>query len=144
MHPVIRIVVLAIAAALLVTPAAAAPAAEQPIVTVTRRGGFCLARTACTKVLRITDTTVSGEGYVPRRLAKADRAALLRAIAALDVKSLRPFRGTCPTSHDVPESVYRFRGIARTLPECKYDLERVKAVHLTDRLLATLKPRPRS
>src|SRR5262245_21801167 len=120
MHSVIRTAVLALAAALLVTAAPAAPAAEQPIVSFTRRGGFCLARTACMKVIRITDTTISGEGYVPRRLAKADRAALLRAIAALDVTTLRPFLGTCPTSHDVPESVYRFRGIARTLPECKY------------------------
>src|SRR5262245_64979935 len=128
MHSVIRIAVLSLAAALLVTAAPAAPAAEQPIVTVTRRGGFCLARSACMKVLRIGDTTISGEGYVPRRLGKADRAALLRAIAALDVASLRPFRGTCPTSHDVPESVYRFRGIARALAECKYDLERVRAV----------------
>ena len=144
MHPVIRTAVLAVAAALLVPPAVAAPPPADPlIVTVTRRGGFCLARTACKKVLWITDTRVSGEGYVTRRLARADRAALLRAIAALDVKGLRPFRGTCPTSHDVPESVYRFRGVARVLPECAYDLKRVKAVQLTDRLLETLKPKPR-
>jgi hypothetical protein len=150
MHPVIRTVLLATAAAAVAAAAAGGTATAReeatakPIVTVTRRGGLCLARTACKQVLRITDTTVAGEGLVPRRLRPAERTALLRAIAALNVTSLRPFRGTCSIAYDVPESVYRFRGVARALPECTYDLKRVKAVQLTDRLLGTLRPKPRS
>ena len=149
MHPVIRISVLAMAVALLAARVDRAPAAAEeavasaPIVTITRRGGLCLARTECKQLLRIDDRTMSGEGFLPRRLAPADRAALVRAIAALDVKRLRPFRGTCPTAYDARESVYRFRGVSKPLPSCTYDLERVRAVQLTERLLAKLKPKPR-
>jgi hypothetical protein len=140
---VTRRIVLALVAAALVAAPAAETAAQAPIVTVTRRGGLCLARTECKQVLRITQTTISGEGFFPRRLRPADGTALLRAVAALDVKRLRPFRDTCPTSYDARESVYRFRGVAKLLPSCTYDLKRVKAVQVTERLLATLKPKPR-
>jgi hypothetical protein len=138
---VLRTIAAALIATALVAAPAAQSAAEKPIATITRRGGLCLARTECKQVLRITRTTISGEGYFPRRLRPADRTALLRAIAALDVKRLRPFRDTCPTAYDARESVYRFRGVANALPSCTYDLKRVKAVVVTERLLATLEPR---
>jgi hypothetical protein len=94
-------------------------------------------------VLSIGESPISGQGYVARPLTRSSRAALLRAIAKLDTAYLRalPFRGTCPTAYDGTESTYRFRGFARPLPSCKYDLRRVEAVRLTERLLATLKRR---
>jgi hypothetical protein len=117
----------------------------EPIVSVVRHGGLCLAGTECRSVLRIDDSTVSGEGYRPRRLRPAERAALLRSIARLDPGYLRahPFRGTCPIAYDGTESVYRFRGFARRLASCTYDLRRVEAVRLAERLLATLRPKRR-
>jgi hypothetical protein len=41
-----------------------ANAPPPPIATIVRHGGLCAARTECRTVLRITDTTISGEGYV--------------------------------------------------------------------------------
>jgi hypothetical protein len=119
---------------------AAAPA---PIVTVVRHGGLCASRTECRWVLRITDTTISGDGYVSRRLQPASGVALLRATKKLSLTYLRahPFKGTCPTAYDGAESTYRFRGFATALPSCTYDLSNVDAVRLTNRLLATLRPR---
>ena len=89
-------------------------------------------------MFRISDTTISGGGYPPRRLLPAKRLALLRAIRAIDPAYLRahPFRGTCPTAYDGPESVYRFRGLERPLASCAYDLRGVKAVRLVEQLLA--------
>lgn len=122
---------------------AAAAAAPNPIVTVTRHGGLCVTRTECKSTLRITDTTISGDGYKSRRLKPAERLALLRAIRLLDPAYLRahPFKGTCPTAYDGSESIYRFRGFAQTLPGCKYDLRGVKAVQLAERLVGSLKPK---
>jgi hypothetical protein len=116
--------------------------AGQPIVTITRHGGLCVSGGACRSVARIGDRTISWDGYVPRRLAPGERAALLRAIATLDLRALRahPFRGTCPIAYDGFESVYRFRGFARPLPACTYDLRKVEAVRLVERLLASLRP----
>ena len=132
--------VLGLAAASAATGATAPP---QPIVTVVEHGGLCLDRMECRSLFRITDRTISGTGYVPRRLAPSERAALLRAIRALDPAYLRahPFEGICPTAYDGSESIYRFRGFARSLASCTYDLRRVQAVRLTQRLLATLKLR---
>jgi hypothetical protein len=67
----------------------------------------------------------------------------VRAIARLDLAYLRarPFRGTCPTTYDDTESVYRFRGFPRALPSCTHELHGVDSVRLTERLLATLKRR---
>jgi hypothetical protein len=123
---------------------ASSPTAPQPIVTIVRHGGLCAGGSECRQVLRITDTTISGEGYLPRRLARAARTSLLRAIARLDLGYLRthPFGGTCPTASDGTESVYRFRGFPRALPSCTYDLRDVEAVQQTERLLKTLKSRP--
>ena len=89
--------------------------------------------------------TISGDGYVPRRLKTTERAALLRAIGAIDAKYLRahPFKGTCPVAYDGQESTYRFRGFARSLPSCTYDLRGVEAVRLAERLFGTLKPKRR-
>lgn len=94
-------------------------------------------------MLRITDASVSGSGYVSRRLSRLERSALLRAIARLDLTVVRkhPFIGTCPTAYDGTESIYRFRGIASPLASCTYDLRRVAAVQLVDRLLASLRAR---
>ena len=47
----------------------------------------------------------------------------------------------CPTAYDATESIYRFRGFARDVASCTYDVRGVKAVIVTDRLLAKLKPR---
>ena len=118
-------------------------AAAKPIVTVVRHGGLCVTGTECRSVLRIGDTTISGDGYVSRRLKLSDRVALLRAIKTLDLGYLRahPFKGTCPVAYDGQESTYRFDGFARPLASCTYDLRGVQAVRLTERLLATLKPR---
>jgi hypothetical protein len=118
-------------------------AAAKPIVTVVRHGGLCVTGTECRSVLRIGYTTISGDGYVSRRLKPAERLALLRAVKALDPAYLRahPFKGTCPVAYDGQESTYRFDGFARPLASCTYELRGVQAVHLAERLLATLKPR---
>lgn len=120
-------------------------AAPRPIVTVVRHGGLCISGSECRSVLRITDTTISGAGYLPRRLRAGERSALLRSIRLLDLATIRAhsFVGTCPIAFDGQESIYRFRGFAPALASCKYDLRRVQAVRLTERLLATLKPKPR-
>lgn len=113
------------------------------LVTVTRHGGLCVSGSECRSVLRITDSSIVAAGYVTRPLARAERAALLTAIARLDLAALRrhPFTGTCPTASDGTESVYRFRGFAYPLAACTYDLRGVAAVQLTERLLSTLRPR---
>ena len=136
----LSLVVVVVALAVAAAGSAAAPA---PIVTVVRHGGLCASRSECRSVLRITDTTISGDGYVSRRLTPALRTALLRAIRKLSLVYLRahPFKGTCPTAYDGAESTYRFRGFAAALPSCTYDLRAVDAVRLTNRLLATLRPR---
>jgi hypothetical protein len=126
------------------TPAAAGPsAAARPIVTVVRHGGLCVSRTECRATLRISDTTISGNGYVSRRLKPSERLALLRAVGTLDLAYLRahPFKGMCPTAYDGSESIYSFRGFTRPLASCVYDLRAVSAVRLAERLLATLRPR---
>ena len=120
--------------------------AAAPIVTVVQHGGLCFGGRGrpgheCRAEFRITDRWISGPGR-PRRLTHAERAALLRAIEALDLRYLRshPFEGTCPTATDGPESIYRFRGFPHRLASCTYDLEAVRAVQLTDRLLMSLEP----
>ena len=119
--------------------------APKPIVTVIRHGGLCITRMECRTALRISDTTISGDGYVPRRLKAGERAGLLRAIRQLDPAYLRshPFKGVCPVAYDGSESTYRFRGFTRPLPSCTYDLRGIKAVQLVERLLGMLKPRSR-
>jgi hypothetical protein len=121
-----------------------ASGALQPIVTVVRRGGLpALRGQNADRHFRIGDTTISGDGYRPRSLTPSERLALRRAVAALNRPYLRahPFRGPCPTVSDGIESIYRFRGFAPTLASCTYDLRGVRAVQLTERLLAKLRPR---
>jgi hypothetical protein len=134
-----------IGSVLATTPAAASPNAGGPIVTVVRHGGLCVSRTECEATLRISDRTISGDGYVSRRLKPSEKLALLRAIGTLDLAYLRahPFTEMCPTAYDGSESVYSFRGFRRPLASCVYDLRDVRAVRLTERLLATLRPRQR-
>jgi hypothetical protein len=113
-----------------------------PIVSVIRHGGLCVTGRECRSTLRIDDTTISGDGYVPRRLKASERVALLRAIGRLDAKYLQahPFVGTCPTAYDGSESIYRFRGFPRSLASCTSDLRGVDAVRLAERF-ATLRPK---
>jgi hypothetical protein len=144
------------AAAITVTAVAAVGLAEQsadarlavtgtpqPLVTVVRHGGLCISRTECRSTFRITDATISGDGFKPRRLRVGERAALLGAITKLDRGYLRthPFTGTCPIAYDGTESIYRFRGFKLALASCRYDLGGVEAVRRTERLLKTLQPR---
>ena len=117
--------------------------ALQPIVTVIRHGGLpAPGGQSADRHFRISDTTISGDGYRPRPLTPSERLALRRAVAALNRPYLRAhsFRGTCPTASDGTESIYRFRGFAPTLASCTYDLRGVQAVRLTERLLAKLRP----
>ena len=149
-HPTSAVVVAALVAVAAVAvrgaTAVASPArvaADAPIVIVTRHGGLCRTASECRSTLTITDTTISGDGYRPRHLAPADRSALLRAIGQIDVAYLHahPFKGTCPMAYDGQESIYRFRGFARSLPGCTYELRGVEAVRLAERLLRTLRPK---
>jgi hypothetical protein len=138
------LVALVLAAAVLAAAGAAfTEAATGPLVVVVRQGGLCVTGSECRSVLRITDTTISGDGYRPRPLSPVARRSLIRAIGELDAGYLHrhPFKGTCPTAYDAPESIYRFRGFVPSVPSCKYDLRGIPAVRLTERLLATLKPR---
>ena len=130
-------------AAFAAVPATAGAATSQPIVTVVRHGGLCISGSECRSTLRIDDATISGDGYRPRRLSPAERTALLAAIGKLDLRSLKahPFRGTCPVAYDGSEAIYRFRGFPRAVASCKFDLTRVEAVRIVERLLGTLKPR---
>jgi hypothetical protein len=138
-----RLVLTCVLAAVLGVAASTAAGATAPIVTVTRHGGLCLTGTECRSTLRIDDRTISGDGYVSRRLKPAERAALLTAIGKLDLKVIRarPFTGTCPIAYDGQEAIYRFRGLPRALPGCTYDLRGVEAVRLVERLLGSLRPK---
>ncbi len=109
--------------------------ATRPLVVVVRQGGFCF---QCRSVVRITDTTISGDGYRSRPLSATARSSLIRAIGELDAAYLRkhPFKGACPTVTDAPESIYRFRGFTPSIPSCKYDVRGIRAVRLTESLLA--------
>ena len=135
---------LAAVAAVSAAPAAArVDVAPRPLVTVVRHGGLCFPGKECRSVSRITDTTVSAAGFRSRRLRAAERRALLRAIRALDPAYLdaHPFTGLCPTAYDGAESVYRFRGFGRSIASCRHDVRGIRAVRLTEQLLASLRPR---
>jgi hypothetical protein len=130
------------ATALAAAAGSAGGATSKPIVTVVRHGGLCITGSECRSTLRIDDTVISGVGYRPRRLAPSERTALLAAIARLSLRSLKahPFKGTCPIAYDGSEAIYRFRGFPRAVASCTYDLSRVEAVDLVERLLGSLKP----
>lgn len=102
-------------------------------------GGLCAPGTLCTaRVVVHQDGRVRGAGRPPARLSPAQLGALRRAIAVIDVAEVRahPFQGTCPTAYDGSEAVYRFRGHVPVLRSCRYDLRRVSAVRLLERLVA--------
>src|SRR5262245_35278680 len=62
-----------------------ASGALQPIVTVVRRGGLpALGGQSADRHFRISETTISGDGYRPRPLKPSERLALRRAVAALN------------------------------------------------------------
>jgi hypothetical protein len=124
---------------------AATPA---PLVTVVSHGGVCPPPDLhgrgfeCRWISRIDDRRITA-GSIQRTLTPGKRLALLRAIATLDIDTIRahPFRGLCPTAMDGQEQIYRFRGFPHRLPSCAYDLRHVRAVQLTERLLASLTPK---
>ena len=141
------IAILLAAAGCVVASCAAAGASpskaeKQPLVVVVRHGGLCVTGSECKTVFRITDSRLSGDGYRPRALSSTARRSLIRAIGDLGPAYLRshPFGGTCPTAYDGPESIYRFRGFTPSIPSCKYDVRGLRAVRLTERLLAALRP----
>ena len=131
----VGLVVLAAAAG----SALAATPAPQLLVAVNATGGFCPPN-MCHWSARITTTTISAEGRRARRITAAERAALTQAIVRLKVATLPKFKGTCPIAYDGQELHYRFRGKPE-LRSCTYDLRRVRAVQLVDRLIASLPTR---
>jgi hypothetical protein len=133
--------VLALVVALAAT-AGSAGAATQPqlLVAVSATGGLC-PPSMCHWSARITTTTISAEGRRSRRITVAERRALTQAIARLKVATLPRFKGTCPIAYDGQEFHYRFLGRPE-VRSCRYDLRRVRAVQLVDRLIAGLPSRP--
>ena len=119
------------------TAESAGAAAKPPVlVTVSARGGLC-PPSMCHWGATITTTTISATGHKPRRLTVPERRALLLAITELHPASLPPFTGTCPVAYDGQELSYVFRG-KRVLRSCTYDLRKVRAVQMVDRLVASL------
>ena len=118
--------------------AGSATAVTQPqlLVGVSATGGLC-PPSMCHWSARITTTTISAEGRRSRRITVAERRALLLAMAQLHPATLPKFTGTCPIAYDGQERHYSFRG-KREIRSCRYDLRRVRAVQLTDRLIASL------
>ena len=111
----------------------------QVLVRVNATGGLC-PPSMCHWSARITTTTISAEGRRARRITAAERAALTKAIVGLKVATLPKFKGTCPIAYDGQELHYRFRDKPE-VRSCRYDLRRVRAVQLTDRLIASLPSR---
>src|SRR5262245_61590177 len=155
MEPMSRLVLPTLAISVLAAFVALSPTASAgasgrlgaPLVSVARHGGLCFVPSSgggreCREELTITDREIRATGYRPRKLTAPERTRLRAAIAALDWTAIRrrPFRGTCPTAFDGQESVYRLRGFQHTLASCRYDLRTVRAVQLTEHLLAPLKP----
>jgi hypothetical protein len=128
--------------AVVLAAAGSATATTQPpslLVEVSATGGLC-PPSMCHWGAKITTRTISAEERRSRRITAAERAALTQAIAQLRVAALQKFEGTCPIAYDGQELHYRFRGKPE-IRTCKYDLKRVRAVQLVDRLLASLPSR---
>jgi hypothetical protein len=144
MHRVIPIAALlvVVGTTAFVRPAASEPAAALPpgvLAQVRYEGGLCVNGGVCmTQVVVFQDGRVRWPERKGTRLSPAQVRALRRAIAAIDMREVRahPFTGTCPPAYDGQEAVYRFRGPTPVLRGCRYDLTRVAAVQLLERLLA--------
>ncbi len=136
--PLILPVLLILVACVAGSSGAANPA-PQVLVRVNATGGLC-PPSMCHWSARITTTAISAEGRRSRRITPAERSALTQAIARLRVASLPRFKGTCPIAYDGQELHYRFRDKPE-VRSCTYDLRRVRAVQLTDRLIASLPSR---
>ena len=136
-----RLLVLALVVVVAAT-AGSATAVTQPqlLVAVSATGGLC-PPSMCHWSARITTTTISAEGRRSRRITVAERRALLLAMAQLNPATLPKFTGTCPIAYDGQERHYRFRGKSE-VRSCRYDLRRVRAVQLVDRMIASLPSRP--
>ena len=136
-----RLLVLSLAVVVTAASAGSATAVTTPqlLVAVSASGGMC-PPSMCHWSARITTTTISAEGRRSRRITVAERRALLLAMAQLHPASLPKFTGTCPIAYDGQELHYRFRDKAE-IRSCRYDLRRVRAVQLTDRLITSLPSR---
>lgn len=135
-HRAQLLVLTAVALATFSSSSAAATPTPQLLVGVSATGGLCKP-SACHWGARITTRTISADGRRSRSLTALERRALTAAIVQLKPASLPPFVGTCPIAYDGQERAYRFRN-KRELRSCTYDLRRVRAVQLVDRLLASL------
>jgi hypothetical protein len=138
-HAQLLVLILVVLAAALSESATATTPAPQVLVSVSATGGFC-PPSMCHWGARITTATISAEGRRSRSITVTERRALMQAIARLNVASLPRFTGTCPIAYDGQELHYRFRAEPE-IRTCKYDLRRVRAVQLVDRLIASLPAR---
>ena len=108
------------------------------LADVLYEGGLCVTGGVCmTRVLVLQDGRVRWPERNGTRLSPTQIRALRRAIAAIDMRAVRahPFTGVCPTAYDGTEAIYRFRGPTPALRSCRYDLTRVGAIRLLERLL---------
>ena len=119
--------------------------APLPLATVVQHGGLCFMGKGrpgkeCRSTVTITDRWISAPGFKRRALKETERARLLGAIRLINADYLRrrPLRSVCPTASDGQESLYRFRGFELELASCTYDLARVRAVTLVNRLIRQL------
>jgi hypothetical protein len=130
--------IVAAAAAAVLSGAATATPKPALLATVELRGGLCATGSECRFVYRITETAViRQDGRRLRTVAPAEARRLRAAIAKMSPAEVRrhPFRGVCPTAYDGSEAVYSFRGVPGKLPSCRYDLSHVTAVELAARLV---------
>lgn len=118
--------------------AVAAPLPPQIVAEVTLSGGLCPIETCRTTHRLGRDGRLWRDGRLVRRVPSREVATLLRAIARIDLVELRrhPFTGICPTAYDGQEASYRFRGVATVLRSCRWQVRRLEAVRLLDRLVA--------
>ena len=93
-------------------------------------------------MLRIDDTTISGEGYRPAASRRPNALRCWPRSAGSTSRYLRahPFKGTCPIAYD-GRSRSTASAASRARCPCTYDLSRVEAVRLVEQLLGSLKPR---
>ena len=110
---------------------------DEPLATVTFRGGLCPPG-ACTQEWTITTEAARDDsGKLVRPLDEHEREELMAAIEKLDYAQIvnHPFDGLCSVAYDYPERIYRFRGLEQKLATCTFDLEGVEAVRLVNALI---------
>jgi hypothetical protein len=119
-------------------PPASAAAGLDPLVTARYTGGLCRSGLCDQRLRLLPDGRLLRDGKVVRRVGAARLRELRRAIARIDLTDVRahPFTGTRPTAYDGSEAVYRFQSITTALASCTWDLERVPAVRIFERIIA--------